>query len=192
MTMKINTDTKVVTFEGEIRWATLPPGNPKGVSAEYAKDDNRDDLFYMVNVECSKKEFEELSAYKLPKLVELKEDTTDKTTWVTLKTRKVKTNTNPAKNEGKNFIFPDVTVIDRYNKKIEVAIANGSKAMVRAKLIETSKGHTLQLLGVMVTELIPYERANVFDDVIEEDPNPFAAEEAHSYSNEQLDDDVPF
>lgn len=190
--MKLDRENKMVSFEGEVRWASVPPNKPRGPSPEYTTDTNRSDLSYSIEVECSESDFRALAKeYKLPKLMDIKEDENGKT-FIRVKASKVKTNVNPAKNDGEDFVFKDIPVINTDGTQVDVPIANGSQGLVRAALIETRNGHTLRLLGVMIKDLIAYQASELFDDVVEQ--NPHAEAEVHDLSNqlESLEDKDDF
>lgn len=201
MTMKINEENGTIDFTGEIQWATVPPNQARGKAAEYKTDANKDDTDYSISVECSRDEFAQLKKYKLPKLVQLNEDEETGKTYLKIKTSKTKTNLDPNKNHGQPYIFKDIPVLVRDESgtavPVTVPLANGSTALVRAKLIETKTGHTLRLTGVLVEKLIEYKRSsssNPFSDLGVEvaDGNPHEGQEAHSQDLSSSDDGFDF
>jgi hypothetical protein len=167
MTMTVDKERKLISFDGEIRWASIPPNQPRGPSPEYTTNTNKNDLTYSVEVECSEEEFNQLTVYKLPKLISLKKDEETGKSFLRVKATKRKTNTDASRNNGVDYLFKDLPVVDKEGKMIKVPLANGSKALVRVGLIEVKHGHILRLMGVLVTEVLEYKPDNVFSDLVE-------------------------
>lgn len=194
--MKINEDTKTVAFEGEIRWATIPPNKPRGPTGKYLKSDNANNKSYSIEVECTEKELKELHKFNIPPKTKLRVDEATGKTYLKINALKVKTNKDPKKNHGLDYIFKDPAVVDKDGKIVKTAAANGSTADVRAKLIENDGEHSLRLIGVRFLELIPYSY-NPFSDVLptiehaESDETTIADDES-VHLVEQDDDDVPY
>lgn len=152
MAKKEKTKNEQVVFKGEVRWATIPPRNPRGPSKDYKTDLNKDDLVYSIEVECSEKKFKALKKAGIPKLTELREDEETGKTFIRVKATKVKTNP-----KGDNYVFKDIISLDADGSPLEQSVANGSEGIVVAELIEGKKGKNLRLKGVKITNLIPYE-----------------------------------
>lgn len=154
-------DVQKIKFEGEVRWATIPPRKPRGPHEDYTEDKNRDDLNYSIEVECSDKKFKALKKAGIPKLTELHEDKETGKKFLRLKASKVKTNL-----KGENYEFEDIRTYGPDGKPLTQSVANGSKGKVLATLEPSKKGKVLRLKAVMITDLIPYEDNNLTEEEI--------------------------
>lgn len=145
-------EKKLIKFEGQVKWATIPPRKARGPGDEYKTDANRNDLAYKIDVEVSEEKFKALKKAGIPKLTQLKEDEETGKTYMTLRASKVKTNP-----KGDDWEFDDIVAVGPDGKPLTVSVANGSEAIVVASLEPSKKGKVLRLKGVKVTKLIPYE-----------------------------------
>lgn len=148
--------TQMVKFEGEVKWATVPPRAPRGPHKDYVTEQNKDDKVYSITVECSEEKFKKLKKAGIPKLTQLEEDEKTGKTYIRLKATKVKTNPS-----GDNWEFDDIPVYNSDGTPLTQSIANGSTATVVASLEPMKRGGvTLRLKGVKMINLIPYEDSN--------------------------------
>ncbi len=184
--MKINEETKTVAFEGEVKWASIPPNKPRGPTGKYLKKENKNNLSYSIDVECTEGEFKQLlSVYNLPPKTKLRKDEDTNKTYIKINCLKRKTNNDPEKNHGQDHLFGDPVVVDAAGKLVTKAAANGSTADVRAKVIDNDGDHSLRLIGVRFLNLIEYTN-NPFSDVLDSieapnpEGNPYEAAEANS------------
>lgn len=159
---------ETVTFNGKVRWASVPPNAPR--KPFEINPDSPEDSSYSIEVECSKTQFEELKAKGIPRLTELRTDDNGET-YIRLRATKIR---------GK-YTFPDPAVVDSNGNPLGKKIANGSEALVKAEIapIKGRKGVALRLKAVMVTKLIEFASTNAVNDLLKE-VNPHAEEEAHN------------
>lgn len=136
-----------VKFKGELRYANLPPRPAQKPQEVDLKEPNN--CSYSVLVECSKEKFKELQKAGIPALTKLNEDEETGKTFIRIRATKIKG----------DMEFKDPEVKDKYGDPVTVSIANGSEGIVIAELspIKGRKGKALRLIGVQVTNLIPYE-----------------------------------
>lgn len=162
--MSENKKGTLITFEGEVRWATIPPREPRGPSKDYVTDANRDDMTYSIEVQCSEERFKQLKRQGIPKLTELRgtgekasvteEDEKNGQTYIRLKAPRYKTN---AKSLGNPYSYEPIKTFGVDGQPLEESVGNGSKAVVNAYLKPNPRGGvTLRLHSVRVTELVPY------------------------------------
>lgn len=147
--------TQLERFEGEVRWATIPPRPARGPHKDYTTDANRNDLNYSIQVECSAEKFKELKKAGIPRLTELKEDEATGKTYINLKVAKRKTRSGDEPME-----FKDIKVYGEDGEPLTENVGNGSEAIVVAELVDVKRGKVLRLKSVRITKLIPFADKN--------------------------------
>lgn len=153
--MSENKKGKLEVFRGEVRWATIPPRDPRGPSKDYVTDANRDDLTYSIEVECSEERFKQLKKAGIPRLTDLKEDENTGKTFIRLKAPKHKT--NPAQ-PGNPYVYGNLQTFNSDGTPLTESVGNGSTAIVTAYLRDNPRGgKTLRLHAVKILNLIPWE-----------------------------------
>lgn len=148
-----------VKFKGELRYANVPP---RPAQKPYEIDPTQpNNTSYSVQVECDKAKFKELQKAGIPALTKLVEDEETGKTFIRLRATKVKG----------DMEFKDPDVFDKHGKPVTQSIGNGSEGIVIAELspIKGRKGKALRLVGVQVTNLIPYEGGGLskYKDMLE-------------------------
>lgn len=134
-------------FKGKLRWASVPPNAAR---KPYEIDDKEpNNCSYSIEVECSQEQFDGLVKKGIPRLTTLRKDDETGTTYIRLKSSKIKG----------DYTFPDPKVVDTNGNDLEHKIANGSEGIVTAEIapIKGRKGVALRLRSVMVTKLIKFE-----------------------------------
>ena len=171
-----------VKFKGELRYANLPPRPAqKPFEVDPTQPNNSS---YSVLVECDKAKFKELQKAGIPALTKLVEDEETGKTFIRIRATKIKG----------DMEFKDPDVQDKYGKPVTVSIGNGSEGIVIAELapIKGRKGKALRLIGVQVTNLIPYEGGglNKYKDLLETEEAPEGSDSGDSDAeyNEEAQD----
>lgn len=155
---------QIVYFKGQCRWACVPPRKARPPHKDGLKDENRDDLYHSIEVECDEEKFKKLKKAGIPKLTELREDEETGKTYIRIKATKVKTMSHKGK---ENMEFNDIQVVDKYKKPFTENIGNGSVVNVAAELAPMKLGTVLRLKGVQVLEHVPYQEQDFFEAVEE-------------------------
>lgn len=172
---------EIVTFEGLCRWASVPPNAARKPFEIDPKEP--DNCSYTIEIECPQAQFDALMKKGLPRLTELKTDEETGVTYIRVKATKKK---------GK-WDFPDPGVVDTSGNKIQDKIANGSSAIVKAELapIKGRAGVAMRMLGIQVTNLIPYGN-NVDNLFTYSEETQSAEQDQNNTIASEPEDDIPF
>jgi hypothetical protein len=144
------TTTKTpVTFTGELKWVMVPPLSQPQKHLKKEKSSH-----YVLEVECSQKQYNDLIKQGVSRMTILREDETTGKTYIKIRCPKV----------NGTYVAPDPVVKDAKGDAItDVMIGNGSEGVVSAD-IETfttkdgEKATALRFHTLTVTKLIPFER----------------------------------
>lgn len=193
MTIVINDN--LIKLRGLVRWASVPPAEPKKPHEDAYDPKEPDNCFWSIEVECTDAELSQILALigKKPgdafaqRLREYKEDVLSKASGEVMaaKTDKKFLTVKKTKKKG-TYDFGTLPVKDIAGADLtDVGIGNDSTAIVHVVVEPVKKGSTkktLRLKGVQVLELKPFalssKDANLEIDLVEESPH--AQQEAYS------------
>lgn len=165
-------DIQPIKFKGELRWASIPPAEPRPPIKP--RKGEEDDRTYSVMVECTEEMYKKLIKAGIDSKWKLRDDE-DKEGKILSDKKFVNIRASKIKGE---YVFDDPWVIDHKKKPVTDLVGNGSVGIVIADLVRDSTGAVLRLKGVQVLDLIPYEPDNSpekYNDLLEGDAdNPYA------------------
>lgn len=201
-------DGNLVKLRGLVRWASVPPAEPKKPHEDAYDPRQPDNCHWSIEVECT--DAAHLELLKLigrkpgdryaSKLREYPEDILDSKGAVrATKTDKKFLTVKKTKIKGE-YDFGTIPVKDRRGETItDVGIANDSTAIVHIVVEPVKKGSakkTLRLKGVQVIDLIPFKLGggptDIDLEVFEDEANPHEQQEGFDLDTQLDDDDISF
>lgn len=195
MKMTMTVDGNVVKLRGLVRWASIPPADPKKPHEDAYNPKEPDNCFYSIEVECTDAEHKEILALigKKPgdpfaqQLREYKEDVLHKSTGEVMASKTDKKFLTVKKTKLKGaFDFGTLPVKDaRGNTITDVGVGNDSTAIVHIVVEPVKKGSakkTIRLKGVQVIDLKPFSLGNAKEEIdleVIEDNNNLNEQQNH-------------
>lgn len=176
--MTMTVDGNVIKLRGLVRWASIPPADPKKPHEDAYNPKEPDNCFYSIEVECSEDEHKEILALigKKPgdpfaqQLRKYDQDVLHKSTGEVMaaKTDKKFLTVKKTKLKG-TFDFGILPVKDaRGNTITDVGVGNDSTAIVHIVVEPVKKGSakkTIRLKGVQVIDLKPFTLGNAKEEI---------------------------